>query len=275
MKNLLHFFQYHNAVPIALGILVLGGGATFAATNPEAIYSQTQTPVSVDNTYIANKNLSAYASRVQIVAVTEDADNYYVEYDFSTIDVQEYVWRDVTKHITLTVPKEALGEQNLAAYVTEQLNQNLDHEADRLRESQEIARRSVSQKQVAISYGGLVGAFLDETTETLPGYIPPAEPLVLPAPQGSVAVQPSASIVASETLTREQIAQMIEQRVNELLTQQSGGAGVPPSDSSPTTPPSESPSSEIDPTPIPAPEPSAEPSPAPVESVPPPVELVI
>lgn len=242
MRNFLHFLQYHNAVPIALGIVILGGGATFAATNPQAIYRQTQTPVSVDNTYIANKDLSAYTSRVQIVAVTEDPDTYYVEYDFSTIDVQDYVWRDVTKRITLTVSKEALGEQNLAVYVTEQLNQNLDHESERLVESQIIARRNVSQKQVATAYGGLVGAFLDDTTETLPGYTPPAEPLVLPPPEGNVAVTAGNNSAVANTdsgLTREQVAQMIEQKVNELLTQQSAADTTtsPPAllDSAPST----------------------------------------
>ena len=64
MKNLLHFLQYHNAIPITLGIIFLGAGATFAATNPEAIYSSTQEVVAVDNTYIVDKDLSTYTPRV-------------------------------------------------------------------------------------------------------------------------------------------------------------------------------------------------------------------
>lgn len=276
MNRLLNFLQYHNAVPVALGILVLGAGATFAATNPQAMYSQTQTPVSVDNTYIANKELSSYTPRAQIVQITEDADNYYVDYDFLTIDVQEYVWRDVSRRITLTVAKSALSGGNLAAYVTEQIKQNLDHEIDRLRESQTIARRSVSQKTVATTYGGLIGAFLDETTETLPGYVPPQEPVVLPAPQGNVSVQAVAANTSSESaLTREQVVHIIEQRVNELLTQQQASATTP-ADNTPPPPSTEEPPITQEPPQTPsappsAPESAPEPEPAP-ESTPTPTE---
>lgn len=59
-KKLVHFFTYNNAVPIALGIIVLGATGTYAATHPEAIYSESQKIVSIDNTYIANKDLSSY-----------------------------------------------------------------------------------------------------------------------------------------------------------------------------------------------------------------------
>lgn len=284
MNRLLNFIQYHNAVPVALGILVLGAGATFAATNPQAVYSQTQTPVSVDNTYIANKELSSYTPRAQIMQITEDADNYYVEYDFLTIDVQEYVWRDVSKRNTLTVAKSALSGGNLAAYVTEQLKQNLDHEIDRLQESQTIARRDVSQKTVATTYGGLIGAFLDETTETLPGYVPPQEPVVLSAPQGNVSVQAGTANTSSESaLTREQVVQIIEQRVNELLTQQQTPATTPadttppppateepppppPAQETPPAPTPEPAPSEPTPEPSPTPEPAPEPTPAPAEA---------
>ena len=52
--SVLNFIQYHNAVPIALGIVVLGAGGAYAATNPESIYSATQTVISIDNTYLVD-----------------------------------------------------------------------------------------------------------------------------------------------------------------------------------------------------------------------------
>ena len=181
MNNFSHFFQYHNAIPIALGILVLGGGAAFAATNPEVIYSQEQTIVSVDNTYIANKDLSVYSPQVTITGVTEDADTYYVTYTMRTIDVDDAVWKDIDKTATMSVDKKLLGTYgDLGLYVTEQLNQNISHETDRLKEAQGIERRHVSQKTIATAYGGLIGKMLNETTETLPGYTPV---VVAPAPQ--------------------------------------------------------------------------------------------
>ena len=191
--KVLHFLQYHNAVPVALGVVFLGAGATFAATNPEAIYSAQQTVVSIDNTYIANKNISNYSPQVQIVGVTEDAENYYVAYRFMTIDIQNSVWQDVLKSETMTVSKADLGQyRDLGVYVTQQLKQIVDREIERLVSTQEIERRSVTQKTVATAYGGLIGKFLDSTTEELPGYTP----VVTPPPPP---VQVAAAVISEVT----------------------------------------------------------------------------
>lgn len=173
MQKMLHFLQYHNAVPLAVTILVMGAGATFAATDPQAIYNTQQQVVSVDNTYIASKDLSAYQPRVQITQVTEDGDNYYVGYKLYTIDVDNYVWKDVVKDELITVSKADLGPyRDLGVYVTQQLRQTTERELARLVDTQDIEKRSISQKIVATTYGGLVGKFLDPSTETLPGYTP-------------------------------------------------------------------------------------------------------
>ncbi len=202
--SLSHFVQYHNAIPIALGVLFLGAGATFAATNPEALYSAQQSVVSIDNTYIANKDVSTYSPQAQIVSVTEDADNYYVSYQFTTIDIQNSVWQDVVKSEMMTVSKADLGQyRDLGVYVTEQLKQIVDREIQRLVSTQEIERKNVTQKTVATAYGGLIGKFLDNTTEELPGYTPvvtPPPPQVaaasvpeIPAPVGEASNAPASS----------------------------------------------------------------------------------
>jgi len=190
MKNFLHFLQYHNAVPIALGVVILGGGATFAATDPQAVYSQSQQTVSIDNTYLVDKDLSSYTPTVQITAVTEDTDNYYVAYNFSTIDLADGTWKDVVKPETLTVSKADLGPyRDLGVYVTQQLKQNIDNELARLTQTQEIEKKNVSLKTVATTYGGLIGKMLNDTTETLPGYVPvvsgPPEPVQQTASAGA------------------------------------------------------------------------------------------
>ncbi len=186
MNQFSKFIQYHNAVPIALGIMVLGAGATFAATNPQAIYSTQEQVVSIDNTYIVNKDFSAYTPRAEITGVTEDADYYYVAYKFYTIDLQDSVWQDVVKDETMNVSKADLGAyRDLGVYVTGQLKQNIDREIQRLTETQAIERKNVSQKVVATTYSGLVGKFLDATTETLPGYTPVVLPPQLPGPVAS------------------------------------------------------------------------------------------
>lgn len=191
MSSFFKFLQYNNAVPVALSIVLLGAGGAFAATNPEALYSTEQRVLSIDNTYIVNKDLAAFSPRAAITGVTEDEEFYYVAYDFSTIDLLEYVWRDVVKKEVMKVSKADLGPyRDLGLYVMEQLKQKLDRESEYLKEVQSIEKRNVSQKMVATAYGGLVGKLLDETTETLPGYtpvvVPPPEPdLALSGSQGS------------------------------------------------------------------------------------------
>jgi hypothetical protein len=172
MRGLLNFFKYNNAVPIILGVVFIGAGSAFAATDPQAIYSQTQQVVSVDNTYIANKDLTTWTPKILITGVTEDADNYYVAYTFTTIDVVNYAWQDVAKNITMTVNKADLGQRDLGVYVTAQFRNIITNEVAYLSEVQDKAKNDISQKVVATTYGGLVGKFLDTSTETLPGYTP-------------------------------------------------------------------------------------------------------
>ncbi|PIR83809.1 hypothetical protein COU18_02380 [Candidatus Kaiserbacteria bacterium CG10_big_fil_rev_8_21_14_0_10_51_14] len=180
----LRFLQYHNAVPIAFSIMLLGAGGLYAATNPEAILSAEQTVISVDNTYVANKDFSSYTPSVRITDVTEDDDYYYVEYDFSTIDLLDYTWQDLVKNgQVMRVSKADLGPyRDLGLYVTRQLKQLVDRELARLKETQDIEKENIRHKVVATAYSGLVGAFLDDTTEEIAGYEPVVEPPA-PAPQ--------------------------------------------------------------------------------------------
>lgn len=192
MRNFFHFLQYHNAVPLAIGILILGGGATFAATDPQAIYSQQQTVLSIDNTYIANKDLSNWTPQAVITAVTEDDENYYINYTLTTIDLVNSVWQDTQKQNTMTVSKADLGPyRDLGVYVTQQLKQVVDREHQRLADTQEFEKRNVTQKTVATIYGGLIGKMLDANTETLPGYTPVVAP-----PEGNTAQVASAGAAA-------------------------------------------------------------------------------
>src|SRR3989338_5872718 len=97
MSKISFFFQYNNAVPIALGVLFLGAGGAFAATSPETFFSKEETIVSVDNTYLVNKDLELWTHTAVMREVAEDEDNYYVTYEFSTIELIDYVWRDVVQ----------------------------------------------------------------------------------------------------------------------------------------------------------------------------------
>lgn len=178
MRGLARFLKYNNIVPVTLSLLLLSFGSALAAS-PEvredvtgSVYSEKKSVLSVDNTYIASKDLSSYTPRVEILGVTEDTDSYYVAYRLLTIDVQDYVWQDVAQDDVMTVAKSAIEGRDLGVYVTEQLKQIIDRQVAYLKEVQEIERQSITQKVVATAYAGLVGKLLDDTTEVLPGYVP-------------------------------------------------------------------------------------------------------
>jgi len=179
MKRLMHFLTYNNAVPVLLGILFLSSGLVFAANDEvrgfvaDSVYQAEQKVVSVDNSYIANKDLNSYSPKVSIDGVTEDDEFYYVSYTLTTIALDDYVWQDVAQQRVMQVTKTALGEYtDLGVYVTEQLKQIVDNQVAYLREVQGIEQRQVTNKVVATAYGGLIGQFIDDSTEALPGYIP-------------------------------------------------------------------------------------------------------
>lgn len=139
----------------------------------DSVYQAEQRVVSVDNSYIANKNLDLYSPKVSINSVTEDEDSYYISYTFTTIALDNYVWQDVAQQRTMQVAKTALGDYtDLGVYVTEQLKQVVARELQHLHEVQAIERKQVTSKVVATAYSGLVGQFIDDSTEQLPGYVP-------------------------------------------------------------------------------------------------------
>ncbi len=194
---MLNFLKYNNAVPIALGVIFLGSASAFAATDPQAILNSQQQVLSVDNTYIAHKDLVQWSPQVSITAVTEDTENYYVAYTFTTIDVKDYVWQDVSKPETMTVSKADLGPYgDLGVYVTRQFKNIIGNELSYLTEVQSKARAQTSQKTVATIYGGLIGKLLNDKTETLPGYTP----VVVAPPQHYGGIEGSAGESAAAAL---------------------------------------------------------------------------
>jgi hypothetical protein len=190
MKKFIEFISYHNAVPIALGILFLGSGAAFAASPDvqQAVYASAQVVQSIDNTRIVSADIDAYPFTVQVTGVTEDDTSYYVEYTLQTIKLEGGVWQDFTKGMTLTVAKSLLEGKDLGIYATKELAEVRDSERARLKETQQIEQSiGVSQKVVATVYSGLIGALLDPDTETFPAYTPVIPEVVagLESPNGA------------------------------------------------------------------------------------------
>jgi len=173
MKQLTDFLKYNNTVPIVISFLLLGAASTYAATNPEVLISKEQEVVSIDNTYIAEKDLGRYSPSVRILSVREDAESYFVVYEFSTIELVDHVWQDIVETREMVIAKTTLGNyRDLGEFVTKQLNELISNELERLKETQVFEKKKVTQMKVTTKYKGIVGGFLDAKTETIAGYKP-------------------------------------------------------------------------------------------------------
>ncbi|MBY0110632.1 hypothetical protein K2Y00_01340 [Patescibacteria group bacterium] len=176
-NSIAHFIKYHNAVPIALGFIFLSMTATFAASEEarELVYDEEAVVRSVDNSYILSVNVEDYNLRMRITEIAEDGEYYYLTYEFDTIDVMDYVWKDVTVTKELRIAKALLGDGDLEVYAESELAQVRAAELARLKETQTLERAiGERQKIVATVYSGLVGKFIEPKVEQIPQYTVPA-----------------------------------------------------------------------------------------------------
>ena len=179
MNRFLHFIFYNNTIPIILGVLFLGAGATLAAS-PEArsavIDSETQL-TSIDNSYLLTTTITEETVGISISSVTENAELYFVEYTMTTIEVRDGVWQPVTKTKVFEVRKDSIVGQDLGLYVEQELAEVHTFATEQLRSVQESERQAgITPKVVATEYSGLVGQFFDPQREEFPRY----DPLISP-----------------------------------------------------------------------------------------------
>ncbi len=207
-SRLMNFVQYHNAFSIGFMIVFVGISVSFAASPDlrESLISSQDSVRSVDNSYISTVNLNNLNFDLQIKEIIEDGKNYYIVYGYKTIDIQDYVWQDVQKQNTMTVSKEALGDEDLGLYVAEELGEVIDYELSYLKQAQTIEKeKGVTQKIIATQYAGLIGKLLNPQEKVFPGYTPVV-------PQGELAA--SGSEIAGE-FTPSQSAQQTSENGTE------------------------------------------------------------
>lgn len=109
LEKIIHFIKYHNALPIAFSVILLGSGAALAASPQvqEIVISEETIVRSVDNSYIVNVNLDVHNPQLHITSIEEDDSFYYVSYTYDTISIDNYVWKGIGLTETLAVSKEA------------------------------------------------------------------------------------------------------------------------------------------------------------------------
>ena len=188
----LDFAKYHNGFVIGL-MLVFSGGAAIFAADPGAreavlgkeIVSQT----GVDNSAILAADLDDFDFEIKINEVAEDENNYYVDYSFRTLEIQDNIWQEAQRRSSMTIDKLSLAGKDLGLYVQEQLVQVAQNEQNYLKQVQAAeTKKGPTQIARAAEYTGLIGLVLDAKNAILPGY----DPVVKPAPAELTVASPDA-----------------------------------------------------------------------------------
>lgn len=178
MGKFINFIKYNNAFSIAISFVFLATSASFAASEEarEVVYKSEEIVRSVDNSLIVSINLESFDYNLQINEVREDEYNYYVDYSYQTLAIDDYVWKVVEKNETLKVSKEALEMsylKDLGLYTAKNLSDKINAEAYYLARAQKLEReKGLSQKIVATEYSGLVGRFINTKEKVVEGYSP-------------------------------------------------------------------------------------------------------
>jgi hypothetical protein len=178
MKKLLQFIKYNNAFTIIFALVLFSTGATFANEKVrDTVIGQTIiTKQGTDNTQIISANLNDFYMGLKIKSVKEDAQFYYVNFDYNAIDAKDGVWQTVKKEKNLNVSKSRLGDTDLGFYLAEELKQLTDREMAYMKEVQSIEKNKGAQKQTeSVEYTGLKGLVFNNETKELVGYDPVKE----------------------------------------------------------------------------------------------------
>jgi hypothetical protein len=182
IKRLSNFVFYNNGFVFIVLAIIFSSGSALAATNPQvrkAVVSSEEKLVEIDNSYILDVDLDKHDFDVKITAIEKDDTDYYLTYEFHTIDLVDGVWEKIIKQNVLTVNIEQLGNRDLGLYAAEELQELVEYTKKFLAEVQENEiKKGESQKVVAKTYKGLVGRFLKEDQITFAGYNPVIKPPV-------------------------------------------------------------------------------------------------
>lgn len=269
LGSLVNFIKYHNAVSIAISLVLALSFSAMAASDDikDAILGEKiVTERGIDNSALLAADLANFDLAMKIIAVSQDPEpsplangenaagdqNYYIAYAFKTLGIEDNRWQEIAREKILTVSKAALGSEDLGIYATEEISEVADNELAYLKEVQAAQRAKGETKVVQTTdYSGLIGLVLDVKNKILPGYEPVIKP---PKPAENTNEQIPAAAPES-TATPTPILPPTP------TPQESESPSPMPTPAAPTPEPTLSPTPEL--LPEPTPEPTPEPMPTP------------
>ena len=175
MKNIINFIKYHNAFTIILGLVLLATASVFANEDARntVIGEKVEIQQGIDNSQLLAADLNNFDLTLKITNLSEDEDNYYVNYTYQTLGIRDNVWQPVAEEKTLTVSKNALGNEDLGLYVQKELSEAVAYQLDFLKRVQaDESQIGMTKMTASVDYTGLIGVVLDIKNKILSGYTP-------------------------------------------------------------------------------------------------------
>jgi len=178
-QKIIQFIKYHNAFTIGISLVLVLSLSAMASEDVRntVIGQEIVTEQGIDNSTILAADLDNFDFQLTIENIREDPQNYYVDYSYQLLAIQNNVWQPILRQQTLTVSKAALGGRDLGRYAAEELGEVIDYELSYLKEVQELEdKKGQTQIVQTTTYIGLIGLVLNPETKVLPGYEPVVKP---------------------------------------------------------------------------------------------------
>jgi len=179
-QKIIHFIKYHNAFTIAAILIFAFSASVFAspavreATLGKTVIEQE----GIDNSALLSANLDNFNFRMRIDNVSQDEENYYVDYSYESLGINENIWQGIMRAETITVPKSMLLGKDLGLYITEELRETMESELAYLKEVQEKQKQKGKTFVVETTkYTGMIGLVMNPQTKVLSGYEPVVKPV--------------------------------------------------------------------------------------------------
>lgn len=180
LQKIIYFLKYNNAAVIILAVILVLGGAAFAA-GPEAI-GQKQTSVQgLDNTALLAADLDKFSLDFKIENIEQDEKYYYATYSYLDLVVLDKAWQYQLNSKTQKISKKI--KEDIGQYLAKFLAKYHEARVRELKQEKNLAAAQGIQQRVEVTeYSGLIGRTLDLAAKVFPGY-EPAEKRELPAPE--------------------------------------------------------------------------------------------
>lgn len=203
MNKVATFFKYNNLLPIALGVVFLGGGAALAAPQ---IGEMIGSPVTVEAGTLLSADIEDFNFSPTVTAIEETEDTYLVSYEITTLSPVGESWEMVVKTGQFTVAKSSLDDTGLQGKVVAKLRDIENAERIFLTRAQEAERSSVAATRPANIFSALIGRTPDDIyvpeRERLPGELPehiPEPSSEAPRENNGTSTKPVENMLLSET----------------------------------------------------------------------------